>query len=234
MTAANPPLLNFERILRAEADRVLSDVIFHRSPIQARLLKYLVERTCDGGPAPSQYEVAVDGLGRDPNYDLSSDSYPRVQVSRLRRNLNDYYSRNLPHSGMRIAISSSAYKLELVPSESSKDAGPKPVASDASGGRLLEKQWLLAASALAMAAILTWFFLSGSDADTQASGSTQRPAVALSVNPTNNTEPSAAIGPASELAKQIAEIQLTNSLVSNFGGPALDNGSAVCGGFARK
>lgn len=223
MKPTDTPLINFERTIKTEAERVLSDVIFLRSPIQSRLLKYLVERSCDSRPAPSQYEVAVDGLGRDPDYDLASDSYPRVQISRLRRNLDDYYARNLPHSGLRIAINASSYKLDLVPVKGGHKAEQEPIIKETPGSRLLKKRWPLAAFGLAAAAILGLFFFLRPDSDTQIAGSTKMPVVALSVNPGADAAPSGTMTPASQLAKQVAEIQLTNSLVSNYGGLGFDD-----------
>lgn len=107
--------LSFDEYLRLESDRILQDPIFRRSPIQSQLLRYLVKRAAEGGPAPSQYEIAVDGLGRDADFDLSNDSYPRVQISRLRSNLDAYYSRNLPVADRRIVIELGEYHLKLEP-----------------------------------------------------------------------------------------------------------------------
>lgn len=107
------PQLAFEHELRLEAERVLRDLIFQRAPMQSRLLRYLLERTITGGRPPTQYEIAVDGLGKDSDYDVEQDSYPRVQISRLRRNLDNYYARNLPGNGLRIQIDHGSYRLLL-------------------------------------------------------------------------------------------------------------------------
>ena len=101
-----------EQLLR-ETDTVLKDPIFERSPVQTRLLQFLAEATVRGGRPPGQYEIAVDGLGRDPDFDLANDSYPRVQVSRLRANLDLYYARNAPMTGARIVIKPGKYVLDL-------------------------------------------------------------------------------------------------------------------------
>ncbi|MBV7265921.1 hypothetical protein [Erythrobacter ani] len=113
------PQLVFEQQLKLEAQRVLDDFIFQRAPVQSRLLQFLVERTLSGRTAPSQYEIAVDGLGKDGDYDVENDSYPRVQISRLRRNLENYYARNLPLNGLRIRIASSSYRIEMLPLDGS-------------------------------------------------------------------------------------------------------------------
>lgn len=104
--------------LRREVEAILEDLIFERSPMQTRLLRFLVEATVRGGPPPGQYEIAVDGLGRDPDFDLANDSYPRVHVSRLRSNLENYYARNRPVNGARVVIKPGRYTLDLVRSDS--------------------------------------------------------------------------------------------------------------------
>ena len=40
------------------------------------------------------YSVAVEGLGRAPDFDAIADSYPRVQISRLRKQLAAHYARH--------------------------------------------------------------------------------------------------------------------------------------------
>lgn len=103
----------FSSQIRIEAERVLEDIVFQRSPVQSKLLRYLVEASLRGGPAPSQYEIAVDALERDPDFDLANDSYPRVQISRLRNNLDNYYARNAPLDGSRLIIKPGQYRLGL-------------------------------------------------------------------------------------------------------------------------
>ena len=105
--------LVFEDQLKAEAERVLSGLVFRRSPVQSQLLRFLLKRTLEGGTPPTQFEIAVDGLGKDADFDLASDSYPRVQVSRLRSNLDSYYSRQAPGNGLRLTLETGTYRLDL-------------------------------------------------------------------------------------------------------------------------
>lgn len=107
------PLLSFEDELRRETQRVLESLIFQRSPVQSQLLRYLLARTLEDGPPPTQYEIAVDGLGKDPDFDLANDSYPRVQMSRLRSNLDSYYAREAPGNGLRLVVEAGRYVLDL-------------------------------------------------------------------------------------------------------------------------
>ena len=129
MDRPNNTRLVFEDQLKTEAQRVLEGPVFRRSPVQSQLLRYLLERTLEGGPPPSQYEVAVDGLGKDADFDLASDSYPRVQISRLRSNLDSYYSRQAPGNGLRLMIEAGEYKLGLEKIAPAPPPPPSPIAS---------------------------------------------------------------------------------------------------------
>lgn len=108
---------DFAEELSAEVARVLQDPAFTKAPVQSRLLSYLCEQTLNGARALSQFTIAVDGLGRDESYDLTSDSYPRVQISRLRRNLADHYTRVAPGRGLAVYVDRGDYKLRLAPPE---------------------------------------------------------------------------------------------------------------------
>jgi hypothetical protein len=117
VTAEPVPAYDFADELSAEVARVLADPAFAKAPVQSRLLSYLCEQTLAGEGPLTQYAIAVDGLGRDESYDLTSDSYPRVQISRLRRNLADYYTRIAPGHGLAVHLDRGDYKLHLAPPE---------------------------------------------------------------------------------------------------------------------
>jgi hypothetical protein len=100
-------------MVRAEVRRVVTDPLFLKAPVQSKLLSYLASRTIGGGHSPNQFTVAVDGLGKSESYDLSSDSYPRVQISRLRKNLMSYYSRQQGGDGLCLYLRRGDYQLRL-------------------------------------------------------------------------------------------------------------------------
>jgi hypothetical protein len=113
-----PPRGDFEAMLRREVERVLADPAFQRSPVQSRLLEYLCEQTLSRNRHISQIAVAVDGLGRPETIDQLTESYPRVQISRLRRNLSLYYARCAPGEGQAVYIRTGDYQLRLAPLDS--------------------------------------------------------------------------------------------------------------------
>lgn len=103
-------------IMREELRSVIASPDFARAPIMKRLLSFLVDETAEGrGDHLKAYSVAVDGLGRAPDYDARADSYPRVQVGRLRRMLASYYSTTTPTGGLRLTIPSGRYRVTLQP-----------------------------------------------------------------------------------------------------------------------
>lgn len=100
----------------SELERIFSSAEFTRSPVMRRLLRFLVEETLAGrGDQLKAYSVAVDGLGRDPDFDAQTDSYPRVQVGRLRRMLDAYYASAGMMNGDRMVIPNGAYRVFLQP-----------------------------------------------------------------------------------------------------------------------
>ena len=99
--------------MRAEAENILLDPAFRRSPIMAKLLQYLLEETLAGrAHLLKSYTVAVDGLDRPTNFD-AGDSYARVQVGRLRKMLQAHYAEHAPVDQMCIHLQSGQYSLRM-------------------------------------------------------------------------------------------------------------------------
>ena len=105
--------------MQNELQSVLAAPDFARAPIMKRLLSFLVQETLEGrGEQLKAYSVAVDGLGRAPDYDARADSYPRVQVGRLRRLLDNHYAGTRPAGGLRLTIPSGRYRVMMEPVDS--------------------------------------------------------------------------------------------------------------------
>lgn len=96
-----------------ERDRLLSDPEFARSPSMCRLLRFLVDYKLSGNSVPlKSYTIATDALGRDASFDTQTDSYPRVQMGRLRRMLDNFYLRK--GGEKRLVIAPNQYEIRLV------------------------------------------------------------------------------------------------------------------------
>ena len=77
---------------RTEVERVLSSGIFERSPSLAQLLTYICKRYFEGeADSIKEYSIAVDALGRSPDFEQKKDPIVRVQMHRLRQRLEEYY-----------------------------------------------------------------------------------------------------------------------------------------------
>lgn len=95
--------------IEAEAERVLDDPVFRRSPVMSRLLAYLVAKSIEGKSVKA-FELAADGLGRT---DLSpdTDTYARVAVARLRKVLSEYYAKG-DHQ-VQLIVDKGTYAIRL-------------------------------------------------------------------------------------------------------------------------
>jgi hypothetical protein len=86
---------------------------FARAPVMRHLLGYLVDETLAGrGDRLKAYSVAVDALGRSADFDAQADSYPRVQVGRLRRMLDAFYATG-PDVPLKLIIPLGAYRVQF-------------------------------------------------------------------------------------------------------------------------
>ena len=77
----------------AELAAVLSSKTFSRAYNQTAILTYICQEYAQGhGGAIKEYTVAVSALGRKTDFDPATDSVVRVEVSRLRKRLRQYYA----------------------------------------------------------------------------------------------------------------------------------------------
>ena len=104
----------FDNALKLECDRILRDPVFKRSPMQSKMLSYLVRRTLDPSSGRvTQFDIATSVLDRSDDFDERLDSAVRVQISRLRQSLEGYYSRAEPFAAGCVFIKPGEYKLRL-------------------------------------------------------------------------------------------------------------------------
>src|SRR5713101_5821667 len=89
--AERSPINNGE-LLIAQVDRILQSDTFRSSDALRRLLRFLAEKTASGeADQLKEYSVGIDALGKSPEYDPRHASSVRIQVSRLRQKLAEYY-----------------------------------------------------------------------------------------------------------------------------------------------
>src|SRR6202012_3547840 len=91
---------------------VLASKSFERTTSLRRLLEYLwVHR----GEEINEYAIATEALSRAPDFDSKIDATVRVQIGRLRRNLERFYSEEGPHHIWRLTIPMGSHELRFVP-----------------------------------------------------------------------------------------------------------------------
>ncbi|WP_454914748.1 hypothetical protein [Xanthobacter sediminis] len=91
--AAVPADDAWQHEVRAALERVLASPDLCTSPRLGAFLRYVVDSTLAGRAEQIKgYTIAVEALGRAPTFDPQSDPIVRVEATRLRRALQNYYN----------------------------------------------------------------------------------------------------------------------------------------------
>jgi hypothetical protein len=81
-----------EESARGQVQRIIESELFRSSGIQRRLFQYLAEKSLAGeADQLKEYSVGVDALGKAESYDPQQDPTVRIQSSRLRQKILEYY-----------------------------------------------------------------------------------------------------------------------------------------------
>jgi hypothetical protein len=108
MVTLEPPVSDQEK--RESLEAVLGSATFARSAQLRALLKYICEREMAGQAQElTEYQIAVDVLGRRKNVDLTDDASVRNRAYELRQRLEKYYSTERLHAIVRIEIPRGGY-----------------------------------------------------------------------------------------------------------------------------
>jgi len=114
-------------ILKA-LNSLLDDPAFEASARNKRFLRFVVEETLAGrGDRIKSYSIAVDVFGRTPDFDGSVDPIVRIEASRLRTSLANYYA----NAGNEARIQFSLPRGGYVPEFREFEDDAWPAASDA-------------------------------------------------------------------------------------------------------
>ena len=83
---------------------------FENSERLCRFLRFVVKKTLDGEAADiKEYLIALEVYGRGPSYDPKVDSIVRVEASRLRTKLREYYETDGRDDEVRIDLPKGSY-----------------------------------------------------------------------------------------------------------------------------
>ena len=111
---ANPQLQDDARPSREEVRAYLAHLLgasaFPASARRRRLLEYVVEQTLAGrAERLKAFDLAIAVLGRDKRFDPQNNPIVRIEVRRLRRDLEHYYPTDGRDDPIRITIPKGHY-----------------------------------------------------------------------------------------------------------------------------
>ncbi|WP_308873799.1 hypothetical protein [Thiothrix subterranea] len=82
-----------ESSVLSELNNILKSRHFRSRKVLRAFLHYVVMQTLAGNIAKiTQYAIAVEGLGKSPDFNSATDPLIRIQAGRLRKLLDEYYA----------------------------------------------------------------------------------------------------------------------------------------------
>ncbi len=113
MHVTGPRVSQREQYL-GQIDRITASKVLHGSESLCRLLRYLAERAVDHPGVPlKEYQIATEVFGRPSDFDPQSDSTIRVQASRLRLKLAEYYAHEGADDPIVVEVPKGSYLLSF-------------------------------------------------------------------------------------------------------------------------
>ncbi|PTW62347.1 hypothetical protein C8N35_101388 [Breoghania corrubedonensis] len=115
-----------EDTIRSTLDRILSSETFSRSPKVSRLLGYLVERRLAGDEdGLKEARIAQDVFGQPDEFNPRSNPIVRVNASRLRNLLRQYYAGAGADDDRRILLPDVGYRPEFSDRKATRGRTPR-------------------------------------------------------------------------------------------------------------
>lgn len=98
-----------EKAIRDTLDRIAQEKLLGNSKKLLQLLRYLIEETLAGREDEiTPYNIAVDAMGREKDFDPAGQSVIRVEMYRLRRALKKY-NQSRPENAVKIEFAKQSY-----------------------------------------------------------------------------------------------------------------------------
>ncbi len=135
--------------IRSYLDGLLATPAFASSRRRSKLLRHLIERQLAGeADQISEYGIGLDVFDRAPSFDPRTEAIVRVEVSRLRKALQEHYESSGLGDPWRIRIPARGYVAVIEPATPLVDApAPEPQPEIAAPPR--RRRWLLIAAVVA-------------------------------------------------------------------------------------
>ncbi len=100
---------------RSELETVLASKKFARAPNISRILRYVCEQSLRGDAGSiKEYSIAVDALQRPASFSPDEDSIVRVEFSRLRKKLTEFYETEGIDHELQIIVPPTGYVPQFV------------------------------------------------------------------------------------------------------------------------
>src|SRR4051794_37599211 len=145
---------------RTALKAVLESKEFSRAPALAKLLTYLCEKTFEGRVHEiKEFSIATEVYSRNESFGEKRDSIVRVEMSRLRKRLRNYYENEGADQVVRIIIPAGRYEPEFeqaTPSPESPPVDIPPIPAKRSNKRTLIV-WIALPIVLALATLIMLF-----------------------------------------------------------------------------
>ncbi|HET7104788.1 MAG TPA: tetratricopeptide repeat protein [Terracidiphilus sp.] len=109
-------------VIKQQLERILASRVFFLSQRSRAFLRYVVEKAILGH-VPKEYEIAVGVFERSPDYDPTVDATVRVEASRLRSRLREYYTAEGQQDPVLIDIPKGGYACVFTLCERHADDG---------------------------------------------------------------------------------------------------------------
>ncbi len=150
--SGEPASSTLAHAVREHLSALLADTHFQISARRKEILSYIVEQTLEGkGPRLKGFELAVAVLGRDETFDPQTNTIIRVEVSKLRKELEAYYEASAAQHSLRIEIPRGRYApvFHTMPSPA-EDPPPKDEPLSPPKGAPLRRRLTLLGATLAV------------------------------------------------------------------------------------
>lgn len=105
-----------QRREKAEVEAILASEMFKRAPNLWQVLAYVSKLYFSGESSKiKEYNIGVEALARGADFDPNRDTIVRVEASRLRKRLKEYYSGEGADHELQLVLPRSGYVPQFVP-----------------------------------------------------------------------------------------------------------------------
>jgi hypothetical protein len=142
---------------RLAVEEVLASATLARSDHLRSFLRYVCQRTLAGsGKEINEYSVAVEALGKPPEFSPSEDSSVRRTAYELRQKLQKYYEVEQPHARLRIELPKGSYAPRFLEGVAPAPKGASAGAPDRRSVRVLAGALALCILIATALAVMVW------------------------------------------------------------------------------